>query len=283
MRRSRRTRRLNLSVTAWVGLVLTVVCIGIALLGPFFAPYDPAELLGLPFESPSQDYLFGLDYLGRDALSRFLWGGRTAIVLALVASMIGTLVGVFAGILAAYTGGALDAVFNRSTEVLLAFPGLIFILLLVSSFGNSLPLLIAAVALGGAPRVARLVRGAALEIRELSFVEVAESRGERRTYIVTREILPNILAPIGVDFGIRFAYSIIVVASVSFLGLGLQPPAADWGLIISENRSGLEIQPWAIIGPIAAIGILTVGINLLMDGIRRAASVRTDPESELRS
>jgi len=280
--RKGRTRRFNLSMTAWVGFALTVLCIGIALLGPFFAPYDPAELLGLPFDPPSRNYVLGLDYLGRDALSRFLWGGRTAIVLALVATMIGTFMGVFAGILAAYTGGVPDAVFNRSTEVLLAFPGLIFILLLVSSFGNSLPLLIAAVALGGAPRVGRLVRGAALEIRELAFVEVAESRGERRTYIVTREILPNILAPIGVDFGIRFAYSIIVVASVSFLGLGLQPPAADWGLIISENRSGLEIQPWAIIGPIAAIGILTVGINLFMDGIRRAASVRTDPESELR-
>ena len=146
----------------------------------------------------------------------------------------------------------------------------------MAGFGTSLTVVVIGVGLAGAPRVARLVRGAAMEMPlSSSFVEVADARGESRSYIVTREILPNILGPIGVDFGIRLASSIVVVAGVSFLGLGLQPPAADWGLIISENRSGLTLQPWAVVGPIAAIGFLTIGINLVIDGLRRGSRRRS--------
>jgi peptide/nickel transport system permease protein len=190
-------------------------------------------------------------------------------VLALLGTLIAHGIGITTGLLAAYSRGAFEAVFNRLSEMLLALPGLIFLLVLIAGFGTSLKVMVIGVGLAGAPRVARLARGAALEVRHLSFVEVAEARGEGRLHVVSREILPNILAPLGVDFGIRLASSVVVVAGISFLGLGLQPPAADWGLIISENRSGLTLDPWAMIGPLVAIGFLTVGINLTLDGARR--------------
>ena len=262
-------RRLTLAPTGWVGLALCSLVVLTAVVGPFFAPHDPASLVGTPYTSPSRDFPLGTDYLGRDALSRFLWGGRTALVLALLGTVIAHGIGVTTGLLAAYSRGPFEAVFNRVSEMLLALPGLIFLLVLIAGFGTSLKVMVVGVGLAGAPRVARLARGAALEVRYLSFVEVAEARGERRIHVVSREILPNILAPLGVDFGIRLASSVVVVAGISFLGLGLQPPAADWGLIISENRTGLTLDPWALLGPLVAIGFLTVGINLTLDGVRR--------------
>ena len=267
--RGSRRRRFTLNVTGWVGFGLCFIVVLTALIGPFFASHDPASLVGAPYASPSRALPLGTDYLGRDALSRFLWGGRTALLLALLGTTIAHGIGITTGLLAAYSRGAFEAIFNRVTETLLALPGLIFLLVLIAGFGTSLKVMVIGVGLAGAPRVARLARGAALDVRHLSFVEVAEARGEGRTHVVAREILPNILAPIGVDFGIRLASSVVVVAGISFLGLGLQPPAADWGLIISENRSGLTIQPWSLLGPLIAIGCLTVGINLMLDGARR--------------
>jgi peptide/nickel transport system permease protein len=172
--------------------------------------------------------------------------------------------------------------FNRTTEVILAFPTLILILLLVTGLGTALWLIVVAVGVTSAPRIARIVRGATLEIRERGFVEVARARGERESYILARELLPNILGPIGVDFGIRLAGSIVLIASLSFLGFGLQPPAADWGLIVSENRDGFTVQPWAAVGPIVAIGLLTIGLSLIVDGVRRgrAAIGEREPASD---
>ncbi len=266
---TKRRSAFELNTSGRVGFALCAGVTLIALVGPLVAPKNPASLVGSPYESPSSEFLLGTDFLGRDAFSRFLHGGQTALLLAFLGTIIAHFLGITAGILAAYSRGTLDAIFNRVTETFLALPGLIFLLLVIAGFGTSLKILVIGVGLAGAPRVARLVRGAAIEIRQLSFVEVAEARGESRYHIVRREILPNILAPIAVDFGIRLASSIIVVAGVSFLGLGLQPPASDWGLIVSENRSGLRIQPWAIIGPLLAIGFVTVGINLMIDGLRR--------------
>jgi peptide/nickel transport system permease protein len=262
-------RPVSLAATGWVGLAVCVPVILVALVGPYFAPHNPAAFLGSPFSPPSHRFPLGTDYLGRDALSRFLWGGRTALLLALLGTLLAHALGIPAGIFAAYSRGVVEGIFNRITESILAIPGIILILLLISGFGISLAVVVVGMGVAGAPRVARLVRGAALQVRYLAFVEVAESRGESRSYVVAREIFPNILPTIGVDFGIRLATSIVVVASVSFLGLGLQPPASDWGLIIAENRAGLTLQPWAALTPAIAIGMLAVGINLAIDGMRR--------------
>ena len=271
--RSLRPRRVKLSARGWVGASVTLLTLGVALLGPFCAPHDPTAFLGTSFAGPSHAFPLGLDYLGRDTLSRFLCGGRTAVIVALGSTAVGVLVGTAVGLCAAYYRGAVDAVIGRATEVALAFPALILILLIVTGFGTALWLVLLAVAATHVPPITRIVRGAAMDVRALPYVEVAEARGESRTYLLVREILPNILAPIGIDFGMRFAGSIIVVAGVSFLGFGLQPPAADWGLMISENRNGLLIQPWPVIVPVVAIAVLTIGVSLMVDGIRQSSGV----------
>jgi ABC-type dipeptide/oligopeptide/nickel transport system permease subunit len=264
-------RQGRFSLTAKVGMVLASAIVVIGLAGPYFAPDAPADTIGSAYESPSPGHVFGLDYLGRDVLSRFLWGGRTALIMALLATILGYAIGLAIGLGAAYSRGLLGGLLMRASDVLLAFPGMIFVLLLVSAYGSSVTLVIVAVALANAPRIARIVRAAALEVIDLAYVEAARIRGENAVYVTLREILPNIKAPILVDFGVRVTGSILLVASVSFLGFGLQPPAADWGLIVSENRAGMTIQPWSVVPAVAAIGLLTVAINLIIDGYRGSA------------
>jgi peptide/nickel transport system permease protein len=272
--RRRLPRGVRLAPSGWVGLVMTLGTLAVALLGPWFAPHSPTALIGASFQVPSHAYPLGLDYLGRDALSRFLCGGRTAVILALGSTLVGAAVGIVIGLSAAYYRGAVDAVVGRGTEVALAFPALILILLIVTGFGTALWLVLLAVAATHVPAITRIVRAAAIDVRALPYVEVAEARGESAAYILLREMFPNILAPIGIDLGMRFAGSIIVIAGVSFLGFGLQPPAADWGLMISENRNGLLIQPWPVVAPVIAIAALTIGVSLVVDGIRRASGFR---------
>lgn len=278
-RRSRsRVRQRRFSRLAWVGFGLAAIIVLVAMIGPFFAPYPPDEIVGQAYASPTWSHPLGLDYLGRDSFSRFLWGGRTAIGLAVASTLIGYAIGLTVGLVAAYARGWLDSLLMRATDVLLAFPGLIFVLLLIAAFGTDLTLVVIAVALANAPRIARIVRAAALEIVDLPYVEAARARGERRSYVAVREILPNIASPVLVDFGIRLTGSILLVAGVSFLGFGLQPPAADWGLMVAENRGGLTVQPWAVVGPVVAIGLLTIGINLAIDGYRGPKAVERSGE-----
>ena len=192
--------------------------------------------------------------------------------MALLATLLGYAIGLAIGLAAAYSRGIFGGLLMRASDVLLAFPGMIFVLLLLSAYGSSITLVIVAVALANAPRIARIVRAAALEVVDLAYVEAARIRGESAAYVTLREILPNIKSPILVDFGVRVTGSILLVASVSFLGFGLQPPSADWGLIVSENRAGMTIQP--LVGrsaPVAAIGLLTIAINLIIDGYRGSA------------
>lgn len=265
-----RRARKRLSRRSQVGIAMVTLVLLIALLGPFFAPYSPDATMGSAFTGPGSGHVLGLDYLGRDVLSRFLWGGRTAIILAVLITMLAYGLGLTVGLVAAYRRGIVDTILMRCVEVLLAFPAIILILLLVTGFGTSLLLLVLAAGVTSAPRTARIVRAAALPVVELPFVQAAQTRGESWLFIVGREILPNIRATILVDLGIRFTYSILIVAAASFLGLGLQPPTADWGLMVSENRSGITIQPWAVVAPIAALAVLTVGVNLIIDGFRGA-------------
>jgi peptide/nickel transport system permease protein len=269
-------QRGRLSVTGWVGVGLCAAVVTVGLLGPFFAPFAPDELIGAAYAKPSLDHVLGLDYLGRDVLSRFLWGGRTALALAFLATLLGYAIGLPIGLIAAYRRRWTDQVLMRANDVALAFPGLIFVLLLLSAFGSDVKLIVLAVALANAPRVARIVRASALEVVSLPYVEAARARGEPGYWVGGREIMPNIAAPILVDFGIRLTGSILLVAGVSFLGLGLQPPAADWGLMIAENRGGITIQPWAVVAPVLAIGLLTIGINLIIDGYGASERARAE-------
>jgi ABC-type dipeptide/oligopeptide/nickel transport system permease subunit len=267
-------------VPARVGAVIAIVCIAVGLLGPYVSPHDPAEIVGSPYATPTHAFPLGLDFLGRDVLSRFLWGGRTCLVIALLGTLLAYVIGISVGIGCAYVRGWPDELLMRVTDVALAFPSLILVLLFVVAVGNDLAFVAIAIAIAHAPRIARIVRSAALEVVDLPYVEAARARGESAFYVIARELLPNIRSPILVDVGLRFTYSVLLVASLGFLGLGLQPPAADWGLMLGENRTGIIIQPWPMIAPVVILGLLTIGINLWIDGYGRRRGVATWIEEE---
>jgi peptide/nickel transport system permease protein len=254
-----------------VGVVIVAFLVAVAIFGPLVAPYSPTEFIAVPNSGPSSDALFGADALGRDVWSRFLNGGRSVLWMAAAATLLGVGVGVMIGLVAAYSRNWLDDVLMRGSDVVLAFPQIILALLAVSALGPKLWLIVVVVAVGHMPRVARVIRGAAQVVVERDFVMAAEAVGEKRSRIVFGELLPNVTSPLLVELGLRMTFSIGLIAAVSFLGLGLQPPSSDWGLMIGENRLSITVQPWAVLLPVMAIGLLTVGTNLITDGIARAA------------
>lgn len=254
-----------------VGLGILAVILFIAIFGPALAPYSPTEFVGIPNAPPGDGALFGTDSLGRDIFSRFLNGGRTVIGLALAATIVGVGAGTLVGLVAAYSKGFIDEILMRSNDVLLSFPQVVLVLLLLAGLGTSPLLLMLTVALGHAPRTARVIRGVGQEVVERDFVLAAEAMGERRWRIILGELLPNVSSTLMVEVGMRFTFSIGLVAGISFLGLGLQPPAADWGLMINENRLSIAQQPWGVLLPVVAIAFLTIGANTLTDGVARAA------------
>lgn len=255
--------------TGAVGVALLVVVVAIALLGPLVAPHAPDEPIGIPLTGPGGDSLLGTDFLGRDVLSRVLWGGRTVLLYAGTATLLAYLLGGAAGLLAGYNRRRADGLLMRSADVMISFPPLIFLLVLATGAGANAWLLVIGVALVQAPLVARIVRTATAEQSVRGFVEAAVARGEGTWSIVRRELLPNVLPTVAADVGLRFTYSIILVASVTFLGLGLQPPAADWALMISENRTGLDLNPYVILAPALLIALLTIAVNLVGDAVAR--------------
>lgn len=255
-----------------VGLVLVVVIVLVAAVGPFVAPHSPTQFVGPPYAAASAHFPLGTDYLGRDVLSRFLHGGYVILVLAALATLLGVAAGTVLGITAGYRRGIADEAIMRSLDVLLCFPAVVFALLLMSVVGPKLWLIVLAVALTHMPQVARTMRGAAVQLTGREFVAYAEALGKRTRRVVFGEILPNVTAPLMVELGLRMTWSIGIVASLGFLGFGRQPPAADWGLMINENRGGIEIQPWGVVAPVIAIAVLTIGTNLITDGLARAAA-----------
>jgi peptide/nickel transport system permease protein len=261
--------------TGAVGLAVLLAVVTLALIGPFFAPHSPDEPIGVPLSGPGEGTVLGTDFLGRDVLSRTLWGGRTVLALAGLATVLAYAGGIAVGLVAGYTRSLLDPILMRSADVLLSFPALLFLLVLVTGAGTSKTVLVIGVAVIQMPLVARIVRAATLEQSVRGFVEAAVARGERTAAILRREVLPNIVGPLAADAGLRFTYAIILVASVNFLGLGLQPPAADWALIISENRSGLTLNPYVILVPAALISLLTISVNLVGDSIARSLGIST--------
>ncbi|WP_304451551.1 ABC transporter permease [Nocardiopsis sp. YSL2] len=270
-------RRPGLFRNAWrfgrtkVGVGLTALVVLVAVVGPFVAPYTPTEFVAKPYETGVDGVLFGGDNRGRDVLTRFLWGGWTLLVLAGSAAGIGVAAGTVVGIVAGYQGGWLDNALMRVNDVLLAFPQLIAALLVMSIIGPKVWLIVAVIAVSHLPRVARVIREATRKVIEQDFVKAAEAIGLPRWRIMAVEILPNVTSPLLVELGLRLTYSIGVVAVLGFLGMGLQPPTADWGLMINENRQGMAVQPWAVALPVTAIAVLTIGANLITDGLSRAA------------
>jgi len=254
-----------------VGLSLSGSIVLIAIIGPFVTPDPPDALLTLTFAKPSSHFPLGSDFLGRDVLSRVLDGGWVLLVMAALATALGIIAGAAAGISAAYLRGRSDALIMRTVDVILAFPQLVFALLLLSVLGPQLWLIVLAVGLSHAPQVARVIRSATLNISERDYVKVAELQGMRPRRIMTSEILPNLVSPLTVETGLRLTYSIVIMAGLSFLGFGQQPPAANWGLMINENRTGLPLNPWAVIVPAALIALLTIGTNTFTDAFARVA------------
>jgi peptide/nickel transport system permease protein len=254
-----------------IGLAIVGLIVAIAVFGPLIAPHSPTEFVAAPNSGPSSKALFGADALGRDVWSRFLHGGLSVLWMSVAATLLGVVLGVCIGLVAAYARNWFDDVLMRGNDVVLAFPAIVLVLLAVSAFGTKLWLIVLVVGITHAPRVARVIRGAGQQVVERDFVMAAEAVGEKRSRIVFGELLPNVTSPLLVELGLRMTFSIGLIAGISFLGFGLQPPAADWGLMINENRLSITVQPWSVLLPILAIGLLTIGTNLITDGIARAA------------
>lgn len=264
---------------AWsvrLSLFALVLVLGMAVAGPFFSPYSSTELPGLPYNPPGGDFLLGTDFLGRDVLSRILAGGRSVVVLAGLATIFGYALGATIGLVAGYSRSLVDPVLMRAMDVLLAFPPILFLLLLAAGAGASPVLVVVGIAIIQAPGIARVIRSATLEISVKSYVEAAVARGEPTRRILRREIVPNIFSTIVADGGPRLTISILLVAGLNFLGLGLRPPAADWAVMISENRSGLSLNIWAVVAPAVLIGVLTVATNVVADAVARTRGVSVD-------
>ena len=253
------------------GLALAGFVVAVAVIGPFVAPDSPTALQTLPFAKPSARFLLGADFLGRDVLSRVLDGGWLLLLMAAAATALGIAAGAAAGISAAYLRGRPDGLIMRTVDVILAFPQLVFALLLLSILGPKLWLIVLAVGLTHAPAVARVLRSATLDISERDFVKVAELQGMRPVTVMAKEILPSLSTPLMVEAGLRLTYSIIIMAGLAFLGFGQPPPSPSWGTMINENRAGLALNPWAVVIPALLIALLTIGTNLLTDAVGRAA------------
>lgn len=256
-----------------IGALFVLVLVVIAVVGPYVAPHGPADFVAIPNSQPGGDAgLFGTDYLGQDVLSRFLYGGRSILVMAVVSTAIGLIFGVAIGLVAAYSRNALDDVLMRAMDVIMAFPQIMLALVAVSLVGAKTWVIIVAIALTTAPRVARVARGAALPVVERDFVAATESMGLSRTRILTGELFPNILGPMMVETTLRLTYSIAVIAALAFLGLSADPNGANWGTMIKQNQIALATQPWGALLPILAIALLTMGTGLIGDGIARTAA-----------
>lgn len=258
----------GLSALGIVAALLVIACLILAVIGPMIAPYAPGRIISDHVFGPmTWRHPLGTDYLGRDMLSRVLVGARYTIAVALPATVLASLSGTTFGTLAASQGGRFDAVVSRTMDALISFPSLIFSLVVVAAVGSSVLVLILTAAVIYTPGCFRIVRSIAVDINATDFVKVARARGERSPAIILEEILPNMIAPILTDFGLRFVFIVLLLSSLSFLGLGIQPPYADWGGLVRENLQGLSAGAPAVLVPAIAIAVLTVSVNLLIDSL----------------
>ena len=255
-----------------VGLVLLLVVAAIAILGPLVAPHGEAEFVGQPNTRHVEGTRLGTDYFGQDVLSRFLYGGRSILLLALLSTAIALVTGTVIGLVAAYNRGRLDEVLMRVMDINLAFPQLLLALVALTTIGPKWWLIVLVVAITTMPRIARITRGAAVSVVERDFVGAAEALGEPRWRILMSELLPNVSGPLLVEANLRLTYTIGTIASLGFLGFATKVNAADWGLMVNENRGALSVNPWGTVLPAAAIALLTVATGFIADGVARATA-----------
>ena len=259
-------------LSAKFGMLVVLIYSIVAIFAPFIAPYGEREILGRAFELWSDKYLLGTDNLGRDMLSRMIFGARNTIGLALSITILAFLLGSLTGMIAAALGGWVDQILSRIVDVLMSIPSLIFALLILSIFGTSVPYLIATITVIDATRVYRLARATAMNVVVMDYVEVARVRGEKLDWVIRKEILPNITAPLLAEFGLRFCFVFLFISALSFLGLGLQPPAADWGSMVRDNASLITFEDITPLLPAGAIALLTVAINFIVDWMLHKSS-----------
>jgi peptide/nickel transport system permease protein len=260
-----------------VGLVLFVGTMTVIVFGPVLSPYPPTKIVGPPFAPPGGVFPLGTDVLGRDVLSRLLCGGQSVLLLGGLATALAYAAGGTIGLLAGFVRGRLDTLLMRLMDVILAVPPLLFLLVLATGAGSGPLVAVVGVALIQVPGIARIIRAATLEVAARGYVEAASARGERTSHILFREITPNISPTIVADGGTRLTVSILSIAALTFLGVGLQPPAANWALMMTENRPGLTYQPWAVIAPALMLAALTLSINLLADAYARSMGTSAQP------
>lgn len=252
-----------------IGGGVLVLVLAVSLLAPLVAPYAATEQHILDrFQGPSPTYPLGTDQYGRDLLSRTLLGGRTALLLGVGAVALGLGLGVPIGVGSGYAGGRADDVVMRVMDALLSFPSLLMALLIITALGASLTHALLAIGVANAPGIARIVRSATLGVKSEEFVLAARARGESPLYVMFGEIFPNVLPPIVIEATIRTGFAILTGASLSFLGLGVQPPTADWGLMIREARQYVFLSPWPLLVPGLALAVTIIGFNLFGDGLR---------------
>jgi peptide/nickel transport system permease protein len=258
--------------SAKFGMVVILFYAIISIFAPFIAPYGETELLGRAYELWSDKYLLGTDNLGRDMLSRLIYGARNTIGLALSITLIAFVLGSLTGMIAAALGGWVDQILSRIVDVLMSIPSLIFALLILSIFGTAMPYLIGTIAILDATRVFRLARATAMNVAVMDYVEVARLRGEKLGWIIRKEILPNITAPLLAEFGLRFCFVFLFISALSFLGLGIQPPTADWGSMVRDNATLIAFDDITPLLPAGAIALLTVAMNFVVDWMLHKSS-----------
>ena len=256
----------KLGLKGQICLMVLAVYLFLAIFGGAIAPQSATDFnLTQVLKAPNLHHLFGTDGYGRDVFSRVLTGARTIVLLGSISTLVGVSIGCAVGLIAAYLGGLFDELIMRCVDILLALPGLLLALLIMTSLGASSTNIVISIAVVFIPKSARVARSAALPLRNLGFVDAARMRGSGWYSIVFHEILPNVAGELTVELCLRFAYALLLIASLGFLGFGVQPPTPDWGLMISESRNFITVAPWIVLFPALAIGILVVAVSALGD------------------
>jgi peptide/nickel transport system permease protein len=265
-------------ISAWFGLVVIAIYMVFAIFAPLLAPYAESEIVAGSYEPWGGDYLLGTDQLGRDLLSRLIYGARNTIGIAVMTTCLSFTIGGTLGLLASILGGWTDQLLARAVDILMAIPQLIFALMLLSIFGSSVTNLILIIAVLDSTRVFRLTRAVAMNVVVLDFVEAARLQGEGLGWIMLREVLPNILPPLVAEFGLRFCFVFLTISALSFLGLGIQPPTADWGSMVRENATLINYGDVTPLLPAGAIALLTIAVNFVVDWFLHKASGLRDEQ-----
>lgn len=257
----------TIPLSAWIGMIVTGAFFLVALLAPFIAPYSMTEIVGGVWEPASEKHWLGTDNLGRDLLSRMIYGARTTLWIATLATLFSFLVGSFLGMAAATVGGWVDQILARTVDLMMSIPTLISALVVLSVLPSNTVTLILVMGILDTTRVFRLARAVGVDINVMDFVEAAKLRGEGRIWIIIHEILPNALSTLIAELGLRFIFMVLFLSALSFLGLGIQPPEADWGGMVKENKDGIVFGIPAALIPAATIAMLAISVNLVADWI----------------